>query len=113
MALLTDERGFLTEGTGNNVFIVHSGEILTPKPHDILRGVSRHACMDLATRLGIPVQETDLEPYDMRAADEAWWTSTTVCMIPITRFNFQPVGSGTPGDGMAAGCLDGRKGEED
>ncbi len=97
MALLTDERGFLTEGTGNNVFIVQNGEILTPKPHDILRGVSRHACMDLATRLGIPVYETDLSPYDMRAANEAWWTSTTICMIPITRFDFQPVGSGTPG----------------
>ncbi len=96
-ALLTDEHGFITEGTGNNVFIVLNGEILTPKPHDILRGVSRRACMELAEKLNIPVREANIEPYDVREAEEAWYTSTTICMIPITRFNFQPVGAGRPG----------------
>jgi branched-chain amino acid aminotransferase len=96
-ALLTDEHGFITEGTGNNVFIVLNGEILTPRPHDILRGVSRQACMELAEKLNIPVREANIEPYDVRDADEAWYTSTTICMVPITRFNFQPVGSGRPG----------------
>jgi len=97
MALLTDEHGFVTEGTGNNFFMVRDGEILTPKPHDILRGVSRGACMELAGKLGIPVREADIEPYDVRGADEAWFTSTTICMIPITRFDFQPIGEGKPG----------------
>ena len=96
-ALLTDERGFVTEGTGNNFFMVKDGVITTPKPHDILRGVSRGACMELAEKLGNPVIEADIEPYDVRAADEAWFTSTTICMIPITRFNFQTVGDGVPG----------------
>ena len=53
--------------------------------------------MDLATRNGIPVHEADLGPYDVREADEAWLTSTTICMLPITRFDHQPVGEGTPG----------------
>ena len=97
MALLTDERGFITEGTGNNFFMVRDGEILTPRPHDILRGVSRHACIELAAKLGIQVSEVDIEPYDVRAADEAWFTSTTICMQPITRFEFRPVGDGRPG----------------
>jgi branched-chain amino acid aminotransferase len=97
MALLTDEHGFITEGTGNNFFIARDGEIFTSKPNDILRGVSRHACMDLASMLGIPVHEADIEPYDVREADEAWWTSTTICMMPVTRFNFQPIGDGKPG----------------
>ena len=97
MALLTDEHGFITEGTGNNFFMVRDGQILTPKPHDILRGVSRAACMALAARLGLPVREADIEPYDVREADEAWFTSTTICMMPITRFNFEPVGDGKPG----------------
>ena len=97
MALLTDERGFVTEGTGNNFFMVKDGQILTPKPHDILRGVSRGACMELAEKLGRPVVEADLEPYDVRGADEAWFTSTSICMIPITRFDFRPVGDGRPG----------------
>ena len=95
--LLTDEHGFITEGTGNNFFMVRDGGILTPRPRDILRGVSRKACMELAGKLGIPVRETDIEPYDVRAADEAWHTSTTICMQPITRFNFQSVGDGRPG----------------
>ncbi len=97
MALLTDEHGFITEGTGNNFFMVRDNRILTPKPHDILRGVSRGACMELAEKLGIPVCEADIEPYDARLADEAWFTSTTICMVPITRFDFQPVGDGSPG----------------
>jgi branched-chain amino acid aminotransferase len=97
MALLTDEHGFITEGTGNNFFIAREGEIFTSKPNDILRGVSRQACMDLASMLGIPVHEADIEPYDVREADEAWWTSTTICMMPVTRFNFQPIGDGKPG----------------
>ncbi|MFH1570553.1 MAG: aminotransferase class IV [Gemmatimonadota bacterium] len=97
MALLTDEHGFVTEGTGNNFFLVSGGRILTPKPHDILRGVSRGACMALAGRLGIPAEEADIEPYDVRQADEAWFTSTTICMVPVTRFDFQPIGDGRPG----------------
>ena len=96
-ALLTDEHGFITEGTGNNVFFVLNGEVLTPKPHDILRGISRQACMELAEKLDIPVREADIEPYDVRNAEEAWYTATTICMVPITRFDFQPVGTGRPG----------------
>ncbi len=96
-ALLTDEHGFITEGTGNNVFFVLNGEVLTPKPHNILRGVSRQVCMELAKKLNIPVNEADIEPYDVRNADEAWYTATTICMAPITRFDFQPVGAGRPG----------------
>ena len=97
MALLTDERGFITEGTGNNFFMVRDGQILTPKPHDILRGVSRGYCMELAATAGTPVVETDIEPYDVRQASEAWYTSTSIAMVPVTRFDGGPVGSGTPG----------------
>ena len=96
-ALLTDEHGFITEGTGNNFFMVRGGEIITPRGHNILRGVSREACMDLAHKLGIPLREADIEPYDVREAEEAWYTSTTICMLPITRFNFQAVGDGQVG----------------
>ncbi len=96
-ALLTDESGFITEGTGNNIFVVHDGQVSTPRPHNILRGVGRHCCMELAAELGMPVREIDIEPYDLLSADEAWYTSTTICMIPITRFNFQTIGDGKPG----------------
>ncbi|MDP7399653.1 MAG: aminotransferase class IV, partial [Lentisphaeria bacterium] len=96
-ALLTDERGFVAEGTGNNFFMTLNGRVLTPKGHNILRGVSRMNCMELCDKLGIGVEEADIEPYDVREADEAWITSTTFCMLPVTRFNFQPVGDGQVG----------------
>ena len=53
--------------------------------------------MKLAAKQGIPIHEADIDPYDVRAADESWWTSTTICMMPVTRFNFQPIGDGKPG----------------
>ena len=102
-ALLTDEHGFITEGTGNNFFMVRDGQVITPKGHNVLRGVSRGACMELASKLDIPLCEADIEPYDVREADEAWFTSTTICMVPITRFNFQAVGDGQVGAGVSAG----------
>ena len=53
--------------------------------------------MELADRLGIPAREADIEPYDVRAADEAWFSSTPFCILPAARFNFQPIGPGKPG----------------
>ncbi len=97
MALLTDEQGFITEGTGSNFFIVRDGEILTPAPHNILRGVSRQYCIELAARLGIPLKETSIEPYDVANADEAWFATTPFGMVPVTRFDFNPIADGRPG----------------
>lgn len=97
MALLTDEHGYITEGTGNNFFMVLDGQILTPKPHDILRGVSRGYCMELAESAGMRVIETDIEPYDVHHSTEAWYTSTSIAMMPITMFNSAPIGCGEPG----------------
>ena len=95
--LLTDERGFITEGTGSNFFMAKDGEVFTPKGHDILRGVSRAACMDYARGIGKKVHEADIEPYDVRGADEAWFTTTPLTIVPITQFDFAPVGDGKPG----------------
>ena len=96
-ALLTDEDGFITEGTGNNFFLVKDGELFTPEPRNILRGVTRQTVMDLAGDLGIPCHERNLEPYDVSAADEAFITSTTIALLPATRFNGQPIGDGQVG----------------
>ncbi|ADZ71188.1 aminotransferase class IV [Polymorphum gilvum] len=97
-ALLLDERGFLSEGTGANVFLVRGSEVLTPRGHDVLRGISRDYVMkELCPKLGLVARECDLEPYDVHQADEAFMTATPFCMIPVTGFEGQPVGSGRPG----------------
>ena len=96
-AVLVDEDGFLTEGTGSNFFVVKDGGLLTPEPRNILRGVTRQAVLELAQRLDLPCQEKNLEPYDVMTADEAFFTSTPFTIMPATRFNGHDVGAGEPG----------------
>ncbi|MCZ6679220.1 MAG: aminotransferase class IV [Candidatus Poribacteria bacterium] len=96
-ALLTDEDGFITEGTGANFFIVKNGELFTPEPRNILRGVTRDATIKFAAEVGIRCHECNLEPYDVATADEALFTSTPFVMMPATRFNTQPIGTGAVG----------------
>ena len=52
---------------------------------------------DLARELGIPIVEEDLQPYDVYTADEAFFTSTSPCVLPVTRVDRRPIGAGTPG----------------
>ena len=96
-ALLIDEDGFLTEGTGSNFFIVKENHLLTPEPRNVLRGVTRQTVLELAARLGLPCRECNLEPYDVMTADEAFFTSTPFSIMPATRFNGHAVGAGVVG----------------
>ncbi|MBM4081707.1 MAG: branched-chain amino acid aminotransferase [Planctomycetes bacterium] len=95
--LLTDEDGFITESTGANFFLVKDGALFTPEPRNILRGITRMAVMEMAGQMGLPCYERNLEPYDVVVADEAFLTTTPFCIVPMTRFDGHPVGSGVPG----------------
>ncbi len=96
-AVLLDGDGYIAEGVGSNVFLVHDGTLYSPEGRNILRGVTRNCVLELASDLGIPVLERNLEPYDLLNADEAFFTSTSTCIMPMTRFEGQPLGDGTPG----------------
>jgi branched-chain amino acid aminotransferase len=96
-ALLLDPDGFVAEGTGSNFFMVSKGRLLTPEPRNILRGVSRDYTMGLAKELGIPCEERNLEAYDVMTADEAFFTATPFCILPVTRFHDGALGSGKMG----------------
>lgn len=95
--VLLDLQGNLAEGTGANFFLVTDGVVRTPGPRSVLRGVSRATAIELCAGLGIAVREEDLQPYDALTADEAFLTSTPYCLLPVTRFNGQPVAAGRPG----------------
>ena len=95
--ILMDSRGSITEGVGYNVFIVTDGVIRTAGDRGVLQGVSRAMVFDLGKELGIPVVEEDLQPYDVYTADEAFLTSTSPCVLPVTRVDRRPIGGGTPG----------------
>ncbi len=95
--ILTDLNGNLTEGTGYNVFLVTNGAIRTPGDRSILQGVSRAMVFDLARQLEIPVVEEDLQPYDLYTADEAFFSSTSPCVLPVTRVDRREIGDGRTG----------------
>lgn len=96
-ALLTDERGLITEGTGSNFFIVRKGKALTPPGRNILLGVTRGAVIELLERMGLPVLEQEFDVYDAMNADEAFFTATSFAIMPCTRLNGSPLGQGCPG----------------
>ena len=92
-ALLLGTDGFITEGTGDNFFIVKDGVVITPEGRDVLRGVSRQYVMvELCAALGIPCIEKNIDPYDVYTADEAFITGTPFCMLPVTSLNGLAIG---------------------
>ena len=98
-ALLLDTSGFITEGTGDNFFIIKDKKVITPYGHDILRGISReYVIKELCSQLNIKCEERQISPYDVHTADEAFMTGTPFCMLPVTSLNGLPIGSGKVGD---------------
>jgi len=97
-ALLLDTNGFISEGTGDNFFIVKDNKVFTPKGKDILRGISRDYVINhLCKKLKMEVYEKNFEPYDVYAADEAFMTGTPFCMLPVTSLNGLKIGDGVRG----------------
>lgn len=96
-SIILDIYGNVGENKGGNVFLVADGVIRTPRCNNCLAGISRETVLQLATDSGLQVQEADLQPYDLYSADELFLTSTPYCIMPATRFNGLPVGSGRVG----------------
>lgn len=97
-ALLTDNQGFITEGTGSNFFIIKNKKLISPEPRNILEGISRRYIMNkLAPALGLEVCEKNLLPYDVLIADEAFFCCTPFCILPVVSLNGQAIGDGKPG----------------
>ena len=93
-SVLLDEAGNLTEGRGSNIFLVKDGTVATPKGQYVLEGITRGVAMNLASGLGMNVEERDLDMFDAYTADEAFLTSTSLCICPISSFNGNPVPGG-------------------
>lgn len=96
-AILLDNKGDLTETSGGNFFLVKDGTIYTPRPKNILSGISRYVVFLLAEELKIPLVVTDLHPSELNHASEAFTSSTPYCLLPVTRFEGNVIGKGIPG----------------
>jgi branched-chain amino acid aminotransferase len=97
-AIMLTHDGFVAECTGDNIFIVSRGTLLTPPPAiGALEGITRGAVMGIARRLGIKFRETMLRMEDVYTADEVFLTGTAAEIVPVVKIDRRRIGSGRPG----------------
>lgn len=95
---MLNEQGYVAECTGDNVFIVKKGEVITPPVSDgSLDGITRQVIFDLCDQLEIPIREASLTRYDIYTADESFLTGTAAETIPLVKLDEREVGDGKPG----------------
>jgi len=97
-AIMLDDRGFVSEGTADNIFIVKDGVIYTPpRTCGILMGITRARVMKLAGELGYKVVEKEITPAELLTADEVFLTGTAAGIVPVTKIAGRVIGDGKPG----------------
>jgi branched-chain amino acid aminotransferase len=96
-AILLDERGFVCEGSGENIFVVRDGEIVTPpQVSSILDGISRKSVIQIARDLGYTVVERDIARAELYLAEEVFLTGTAAELVPVREIDDHPLGD--PGE---------------
>jgi branched-chain amino acid aminotransferase len=97
-AIMLNHKGEVAECTGDNIFIVKHGQVLTP-PTDagILEGITRNAILELAKELKIPASEATLTRHDLLVADECFLTGSAAEVIPVVSIDSRPIGLGNVG----------------
>ncbi len=96
--LMLNEQGYVSECTGDNVFIVKRGKIFTPPiASGALAGVTRGVVFELAAAAGLTLSEPDMTRYDLFTADECFLTGTAAEIIPVVTLDRRPIGDGKPG----------------
>jgi branched-chain amino acid aminotransferase len=96
-AILLDPDGYVAEGTGENVFIVRRGRLVTTPLTSILEGITRNAVMQLATERNIPVIEERFSRDALYVADEMFLTGTAAEITPVREVDGRRIGKATPG----------------
>jgi branched-chain amino acid aminotransferase len=96
-ALLLDTEGYVSEGAGENVFIVKSGKIYTPDLASCLDGITRDSVVTIARDLGIEVIEKRITRDEVYCADEAFFTGTAAEVTPIRELDGRAIGEGSRG----------------
>ncbi len=97
-AIMLNSEGYVAECTGDNLFLVRDGVLITPPPEaGILEGITRKVVMELAQSASIPVRETQLTRFDAYVSDECFLTGTAAEVIPVVKIDSRIIGDGTPG----------------
>jgi branched-chain amino acid aminotransferase len=96
-ALLLDTEGYVSEGAGENVFIVKAGKIYTPDLASCLDGITRDSVLTMARDLGIEITEKRITRDEIYCADEAFFTGTAAEVTPIRELDNRTIGTGSRG----------------
>jgi branched-chain amino acid aminotransferase len=97
-AILLDDHGRVCEGTGENIFVVWEGRIVTPPAaSSILDGITRKSAVQIARDLGIEVIERDIARAELYLADEVFMTGTAAELVPVREIDDHTIGEATPG----------------
>jgi branched-chain amino acid aminotransferase len=97
-AMCLESNGYIAEGVGENVFIVKNGEVFTPPSSTgALAGITAEVVAEICAKLGIKLTITNLTPFMLFTADEAFFTGTAMEMVPIREVNKRQIGNGKPG----------------
>jgi branched-chain amino acid aminotransferase len=98
-AILLDDHGHVCEGTGENIYIVCGGEIVTPGHHNsILDGITRRSIMQLASDLGYTVVERNIARAELYLAEEVFMSGTAAELVPVVEVDDHKIASGKPGE---------------
>ncbi|HEY9156215.1 MAG TPA: branched-chain-amino-acid transaminase [Opitutaceae bacterium] len=97
-AIMLNDQGYVAECTGDNIFIIHKGEIITPAASQgALKGITRDTILDIAKELNVPLREANLTRYDVWNAEECFLTGTAAEVIPVVKLDGREIGTGKPG----------------
>ena len=96
-AMLLDNEGYVAEGSGENIFIVHDGTLYTPELTSALNGITRDTILHFAQEAGVPVVEKRITRDEVYIADEAFFTGTAAEVTPIREVDNRPIGNGSRG----------------
>ena len=97
-AIMLSHSGYVTECTGENIFIVKDKQLLTPPPYiGVLRGITRRTVMELGAHHRLEVREDLLTRHDLFNADEVFLTGTAAEIIPVVKIDGRVIGNGKPG----------------
>lgn len=98
-AILLDDNGHVCEGSGENVYVVRGGEIVTPGHHNsILDGITRRSLIEIAQDLGYSVCERDIARAELYLADEVFLSGTAAEVVPVREIDDHAIGGGEPGE---------------
>ncbi|MDI3328724.1 MAG: branched-chain-amino-acid transaminase [Alicyclobacillaceae bacterium] len=98
-ALMLNQEGYVCEGSGDNVFIVKNGRVITPPTYlGALEGITRNTIIEICRKEGIPVAEEPFTRHDVYVADECFLTGTAAEVVPVVEVDGREIGSGLPGE---------------